>query len=74
MGKEIITFSDIETEKQNSHSYQNSTSLYYVNIVIVFNKVSFGKKGFKYFIGYKNDYEKVMPLCIVLPKISAYRK
>ena len=37
-------------------------------------------KGFKYFIAYKTDYEnddeKVMPLCIMLPKkkISTYRR
>ena len=40
---------------------------------IVFNKVSFDKKGFKYFIGYKDD-EKVKPLCIMLPKMSGYTK
>ena len=37
------------------------------------NKVSFGKKGFKYFIGYKDDQEN-RPICIFLPKMSAYRK
>ena len=37
------------------------------------NKVSFGKNGFKYFIGYK-DGKKITPLCIILPKISSYRK
>ena len=42
-----------------------------VNKVIVSNKVAFGKK---YFIRYKNDYEKVMPLRIMLPKRSAYRR
>ena len=45
-----------------------------VNKVIVSNKVAFGKKAFKYFIRYKNDYEKVMPLRIMLPKRSAYRR
>ena len=40
---------------------------------IVFNKVSFDKKGLKYFIGYKDD-EKVKPLCIMLPKMSGYTK
>ena len=30
--------------------------------------VSFGKKGFKYFIGYKDA--KIRPLCIFLPKMS----
>ena len=37
---------------------------------MVFNKISFGKKGFKNFIGYK-DGKKVRPLCILLPKMSA---
>ena len=35
--------------------------------MIVSNKVPFGKKGFKYFIGYTND-RKVRPLCIVIQK------
>ena len=30
-------------------------------------------KGFKYFVGYK-DAEKVRPLCIFIPKMSAYRR
>ena len=40
--------------------------------IIVSNKVPFGKKGFEYFIGYKDDRE-VTPLCIILPKMSAYK-
>ena len=31
------------------------------------------KKGFKFFIGYK-DAKKIRPLCILLPRMSAYRK
>ena len=30
------------------------------------NKISFDKKGLKYFIGYKDD-EKAYPLCLMLP-------
>ena len=37
------------------------------------NQVSFGKKEFKYFIGYE-DAENIKPLCIFLPKMTAYRK
>ena len=37
------------------------------------NKVLFGKKEFKYLIGYK-DAKKNKPLCIFLPKMTAYRK
>ena len=41
--------------------------------IVVSNKASFGKKGFKYFIGYK-DAKKIRPLCVFLPKVSAYRR
>ena len=33
------------------------------------NKVSFGKKDFKYFVDFK-DAKKNRPLCIFLPKMS----
>ena len=33
------------------------------------NKVSFGQKGYQYFIGYKYDDYKINPLCIMLSKI-----
>ena len=35
--------------------------------------VPFGKKCFKYFIGYKGDSEKIIPFCM-FPKLSAYRR
>ena len=41
--------------------------------MVVSNKVSFGKKGFKYFFGCENA-KKHKPSCIFLPKMSAYRK
>ena len=44
-----------------------------INKIIVSKKVSYGKKVFKYFIGYEDD-EKFMPFCIMLPKIGGYRK
>ena len=37
------------------------------------NRVPFGKKGFKYFIGYE-DVKKAERLCVMLPKRSAYRR
>ena len=44
-----------------------------IDQIRVSDKVSFGKKGFKYSIGYK-DAKKFRPLYIFLPKMSAYRK
>ena len=56
----------------------NFTSQYPISIknvdidkIIIFYKVSFDRKGFKYFIGHKND-EKVKPFCIMLPKMNGY--
>ena len=43
-----------------------------INEIVVSNKVSFDKKGFRYIIGYK-DARKIRPLCIFPPKMSAYR-
>ena len=36
---------------------------------MISTKVSYGKKGFKNFIGYKDD-DKIKPFCIMLPKVS----
>ena len=44
-----------------------------INKILVFHKVSLGKNGVKYFIGYK-DGKNIRPLCIMLPKKSAYRR
>ena len=44
-----------------------------INKIVVSNKFSSDKNVFKYFIGYK-DSKKVRPLCILLPKMRAYRR
>ena len=76
MGKEILTFGDIEIEKKN---YRNKIPIFFLKDVntekvLVSNEISFGEKNYNYFIGYLyNDY-KVKPLDIMLPKINAYVK
>ena len=68
MGKIIIKFGDIEIEKQIFHQYKHPISIKNtdINKILVSNKVSLGKNGFKYFIGYK-DAKNVRPLCQFLP-------
>ena len=44
-----------------------------INKIVVSNIVSSGKKGFKYFIGYKNA-KNIKHLWVFHPKMSAYRK
>ena len=64
-----IKFGDIEIEKQKFHQHKRPISMKKIDInkKVVSNKVSFGKKRFKYFIGYK-DTKNSRPLCIFLPK------
>ena len=63
MGKKIITFTDIEVENINfiDTKYLSIDDVN-INKIIVSNKVPFGEKGFKFFVGYKND-RKVRLLC-----------
>ena len=77
MGKEILTFGDIEIEKISFIvRHKTLTLLRDVDIekVLVSNKISFGEKNYKYFIGYLYNDNKVKPLHIMLPKTSAYVK
>ena len=73
MEKTIIKFDDTEIEKQTFHQYKRPISIKNIdnNKIVVSNKVSFGEKGFKHFIGYEDV--KIKPLCIFLPKMSTYR-
>ena len=73
MSKEIIMFGDTEVEKHTFHQHKSPISIYDVNVdkIVASNRVPFGKKDFKYFIGY-DDGRKVKPLFIMYPKMSSY--
>ena len=53
MDKRIIAFGHTDIEKQKCHYHKNSVLIDNVDNskIIVSSKFSFGKKGFKYFIG-----------------------
>ena len=53
MEKTIIKFDDVEIQKQKFHQHKGP-----IDKIVVSYQVSFGKKGFKYFIGYK-DVKKI---------------
>ena len=72
MNKEITKFGDIKIEKPKFHYFKYPIQTNNVDVdKMISNKVSRGKKGFKYFIGYKDD-EKNKPFYIMLPKMSEY--
>ena len=53
MEKKIIKLGDIEIEKPKFYQHKSPISINNTDInKIVVSKVSFGKKGFKYFIGF----------------------
>ena len=56
MDKRIINFDDTEIEKYNFHQHKSPILINNIDInnIVVSNRVSFGKKDFKYFIGYKD--------------------
>ena len=75
MGKEILTFSYIEIKKM-FYSIKIPVHLRDIDIekVLVFDKISFGEKNYKYFIGYLYIDHKVRPLHMMLPKTREYVK
>ena len=42
------------------------------NNILIPNKVSPGKRNYKFFIGYVDDDCKIKPFSVILPKTSAY--
>ena len=76
MGKEILTFGDIEIEQNKFNHYKSPIFLRDVDIkkVLVPKQISFGETNCKQFIGYLCNDDKVKPLHIMLPKTSIYLK
>ena len=76
MGKGILTFKDNEIEKNKFYHHKTPIFLGDVDIekVLISNKIFFGEKNYKYFIGYLYNGNKVKPLNIMLSKTSAYVK
>ena len=73
MEKTVIKCGDTEIHKKN---FTNTKDLKEIQILIKQQYLIWPllvEKGFKYFISYKES-KKIMPLCIFLPKMSAYRK
>ena len=67
MGKEILTFQGIE------HSLVFLIDVDFEK-VLVLNKIYFGEKSYKYFIGYLYNDHKFKPIHTMFAKTSAYVK
>ena len=73
--EKVINLVILKSKNKTFHKHNEHISIKNIdiNILAVSNEVFFGKKGFKFFIGFKNA-KKIRLLCILLPKMSAYRK
>ena len=77
MGNEILKFGSTEIKKKtNFTAIRLLCFLKDVDIekVLVSNKIPFGEKNDKYFVGYLHNDHKVKSLHIMLPKTSTYVK
>ena len=66
----MIKFGNTEIENQKFDQHKSFILVKNIDInkIVVSNKVSFGKRSFKYFIGHK-DAKKVRLFCIFFPKM-----
>ena len=73
--KKNIKSGDTEIQKQKFHQHKGPISIKNIGInkIIISNKISFGKKGFKYFIGCENA-KKIDLYVYLSQKCCAYRK
>ena len=76
MSKKNLTFGNIEIEENKFYHHKIPTFLGDVDIekALVSNKIYFGEKSYKCFIGYLYNDHKLKPLHIMLHKTSAYVK
>ena len=75
MTTKFMAFGVTEIKKRLFHYSKYPININNVDIdkIIESIKVSVGKKGFKYFIDFK-DNEKFKPLCILPPNMGGYTK
>ena len=66
-----MQFGDTKFQKYNFHQQYISILINNIDInkIVISYKVSFSKKGFKYYAGY-NDGKKVRSLCILFPGMN----
>ena len=73
--KTFTRLGDIEIQKQKIHQHKGPISLKNISInkIVVSNKACFGKKGFKYFIGY-TDAKKRQIFMYICPQNECIQK
>ena len=65
-------FGNNEFEKRTFHHYNNLIFLQHVDInnILLSSMTTSSKSNYKYIIGFKDNYYKIKPLRIMLPKTN----
>ena len=71
MSEKTLKFNNIEISKKEFQVPKQPIALdsVLINKIVVSDKYEHSDKGFKYFLGYKED-DIIRPLCIILPQMS----
>ena len=74
MNKAIV-FNFVGVNKKDFYDAKKSAPLNLVDVanIVVSNKVKINERS-KYFIGYLDDIDAVVPLCVILPRMIGYIK
>ena len=72
MNKTIV-FNDVEASKKEFYDAKKAIPLNLVAVanIVVSNKVKNNETN-KYFIGYLDDIDVVVPLCVIFPQMNGY--
>ena len=75
MSGKKLKFDNNEVNKKEFHALKQAIDLNLGNInkIVIPDKFNHDDKGFRYFIGYKDD-NIIRLLCIILPQMSRYIK
>ena len=74
MSKKTLKFDNVKVNKKDFHASKQPIALNLVNVnqILESDKFEYSDKGFKYFIGCKDDI--IRPFCVILPQMSGYIK
>ena len=75
MSEQTLKLGHIVVNKNEFQASKQAIALNLVDInkIVISDKLKHRDKGFKYFLGYKDDIIAT-PLCIMLPQMSGYKK
>ena len=75
ISEKTLKFDNVVVNEKEFHASKKPIALYFVDIdkIVISDKFKHTDKGFKCFIGCKDD-NIIRPLCVILPQMNGYIK